>query len=150
MISSACWKVGALESGFKVEPWPTRTRALFRLSVIPVNWMSRRRSSNGIRCGLDRLPQRLEDERQAEDGDDWGRLRTSGGKNVDIEISTAKERPRIDLERDFRGFCVEREKEFTGLRLGPCLRFKGVSAFLGELNIESAIPEFSCPVCKFY
>src|SRR5438132_7890141 len=49
MISSACWKVGALESGFKVEPWPTRRRAVFLLSVTFLNWTLRQSSSNGIR-----------------------------------------------------------------------------------------------------
>jgi hypothetical protein len=64
----------------------------------------------------------------------------SGDKNVGITILMAGERRRVRFEGHLCGLCVEREQHFPRLAFHPWLRIKTVSALLGKLDIESAVP----------
>ena len=70
----------------------------------------------------------------------------SGKKNIGIGIPMLGERRGI--ERHFRGLGIKGELEL------PCLvldaRLSSISTFLGKLDIESAVPEFPCPVSQFH
>jgi hypothetical protein len=55
----------------------------------------------------------------------------------------------IDVERDFRGFCVEREKESSSLGLDRCFFFRAIPFYFGELDIKPTLPGFSRPVYDF-
>jgi hypothetical protein len=70
----------------------------------------------------------------------------SGKKNIGIGILMPGERRGI--ERHFRSLGIKSELEFPCLVLNAWL--SSISAFLGKLNIESAVPEFPCPVSQLH
>ena len=74
----------------------------------------------------------------------------SGKENIGIAFLMPQKCMGIGVKGHLCGLCVEGEQKFARQTIRSWLRPKTVSALFGKLNIESAVPEFPCPVGQFY